>query len=226
MTDSIAMEKPAPAIAAPDSSIYELIRDDIISGRIVANQKLRVAELAERHGTSTNPVREALHQLAGEGFVVMTPNRGARVRPMDEDFIRDIYEIEVLIEPMLTRWFVRIATDAAIQKVEALCVRMEELNYSDPPLHHELDTAFHHAMYERHYNRHAVSLWWRHREILKALGRSYPISMARRVAVLREHRELLDAIKAHDEDRAAAVVALHVEGSGKHTIGQMTASRR
>ncbi len=61
-------------------------------------------------GTTTNPVREALQQLRGEGFVVMMPNRGARVRAIDETFVRDIFEIEVLIEPALTRWFVGLAT--------------------------------------------------------------------------------------------------------------------
>ncbi|MEQ1768812.1 MAG: GntR family transcriptional regulator [Devosia sp.] len=214
------------ATSGPAASIYELIRDEIISGRLAASQKLVVAELAERHGTSTNPVREALHQLLGEGFVLMTPNRGARVRPMDEDFIRDIYEIETLIEPMLTRWFVRIATDDEIAEVDALATRMEEINYSDPEAHGELDTRFHHTMYDRHYNRHAVDLWWKHREILKAVSRRFPTSMARRVAVLKEHRDLVTAIKAHDEGTAAAVITRHVEGSGQHIIGQMGAAAR
>ena len=38
-------------------SIYELIREDIVSGRLAANERLVVAELAERLSTSSNPVR-------------------------------------------------------------------------------------------------------------------------------------------------------------------------
>src|SRR5690606_31559724 len=72
--------------------LYEVIREAIIEGRLEANERLIVADLAKRHGTSTNPVREALQLLRGEGLVIMTPNRGARVRPIDEDFIRDISE--------------------------------------------------------------------------------------------------------------------------------------
>jgi DNA-binding GntR family transcriptional regulator len=48
--------------------------------------------------------------------------------------------------------------------------------------------------------------------------------LARRVAVLREHHELLDHIRAQDADKAAAVITRHVEGSGKHLVGQMLAS--
>lgn len=217
---------PASQALEHESSIYEAIREDIISGRLPANARLIVADLAERHGTSTNPVREALQQLRGEGFVVMAPNRGARVRPIDEDFIRDIYEIEVLIEPALTRWFVGIATEANIATLEALHAEMLQLNYADPVRHGWLDTQFHHTMYERHYNRHAVALWWKHREILRAISRRHQISLGRQASVMREHGELLDAIRAQDEQVAAAIVARHVEGSGRHIIEQMRAARR
>jgi DNA-binding GntR family transcriptional regulator len=225
---SIVPSLDLPAFQPPDrdARVYEAIRDDIISGRIPANARLIVADLAEQHGISTNPVREALQQLRGEGFVVMTPNRGARVRPIDEDFIRDIYEIEVLIEPALTRWFVAIATSADIATLEALHAEMLQLDYSDPVRHGLLDTQFHHTMYDRHYNRHAVELWWKHREILRAISRRHPISLGRQAAVMREHQELLNAIKVNDADMAAAVIARHVEGSGRHIIEQMRAARR
>lgn len=220
------LDLPAFQTLDREASIYEAIREDIISGRIPANARLIVAELAERHGTSTNPVREALQQLRGEGFVVMVPNRGARVRPIDEDFIRDIYEIEVLIEPALTRWFVGIATEADITALEAMHAEMLRLNYSDPVRHGVLDTQFHHTMYERHYNRHALDLWWKHREILRAISRRLPVSLGRQATVMRDHQDVLDAIKAHDANAAAAVLARHVEGSGRHIIEQMRAARR
>jgi DNA-binding GntR family transcriptional regulator len=221
LTLSESMDEPVDRT----TPIYELIREDIISGRLPANGRLKVAELAERHGTSTNPVREALQQLRGEGFVLMTPNRGARVRPIDENFIRDIYEIEVLLEPALTRWFVRIATDDDLAMLHELESEMEAVNYGDPARHGELDTRFHHYMYDRHYNRHAVELWWKHREILRVIARRHPTALGRRVAVFREHRELLEAIKAHDEEAAAATIARHVEGSGRHIVEQMRAVR-
>ena len=208
------------------SSVYEMIREDIISGTIAPNARLKVADLATRYGTSTNPVREALQQLRGEDFVVMEPNRGARVRPIDEDFVRDIIEIEMLIEPALTRWFVSIAVDADIAELEQMQDRIEALNFADPKQHGELDTQFHQIIYDRHYNRHAAELWWKHREILRAISRRFPTSLSRRQSVLGEHRELIDAIRAQDADRAAAVVARHVEGSGRHIIEQMGVARR
>jgi DNA-binding GntR family transcriptional regulator len=219
------MDRPEDSLEQ-QASVYEMIREDIISGRLESNERLKVADLAERYGTSTNPVREALQQLRGEGFVLMEPNRGARVRPIDSDFVRDIIEIEVMIEAALTRWFVSIANDADIVELEAIQAEIEQNNFDDRLRHGQLDTRFHQFIYDRHYNRHAAELWWKHREILRAISRRFPTSLSRRVSVLKEHRELIERIRAQDADGAAAVVARHVEGSGRHIIEQMGVAQR
>ena len=213
----------AVGASSEGASVYELIRDDIIAGRLKANERLIAADLAQRHGTSTNPVREALQLLRGEGFVVITPNRGARVRPIDQDFVRDIYEIGVLIEPALTRWFVGMATLEDIAELERIQDLIEENNFADPIRHSELDTAFHTVMYQRHYNRHAAELWWKHREVLRAVSRRFNFTLARRASIMREHRELIAAVKAGNADGAAALIGQHVEGSGRHILEQMRA---
>ena len=213
---------PIPA-SSEGASLYELIREDIIEGRLAANERLVVADLARRHGTSTNPVREALQLLRGEGFVIFAANRGARVRPIDQDFVRDIYEIGVLIEPALTRWFVNMATAEDIAELERIQDLIEENNFADPFRHSELDTAFHTVMYERHYNRHATELWWKHREVLRAVARRFNFTLARRAAIMREHRALIMHVKAGEADKAAELIARHVEGSGRHVLEQMRA---
>jgi DNA-binding GntR family transcriptional regulator len=213
-------------VPAEGGELYEVIREDIIEGRLAANERLVVADLAKRHGTSTNPVREALQLLRGEGLVIMAPNRGARVRPIDEDFIRDISELTGLIEPFLTRWFVGMATDADMRELERLQGLIEENAFKDTILHSELDTAFHTVMYERHYNRLAAEMWWKNREVLRAVTRRMDYTLARRAAVIRDHRELIQYIRDQDSDRAAETIARHVSGSGRHIVEQMRAKKR
>lgn len=204
-------------------SLFERIRDEIISGRLKPNERLVVADLAERFGTSTNPVREALQLLRGEGFVLFSPNRGARVRPIDHDFVRNIYEISALIEPALTRWFVGMATEADIAELERIQRLIEENNFVDPVLHSGLDVQFHTVVYQRHYNRHAAEIWWKHRQVLRSVNQRFNYTLARRSTVIREHREMIELVRAGEADRAAAVIARHVEGSGRHLLEQMRA---
>lgn len=230
MTDTMGAERLAEDGGEGRSllaeAVYTQLRADILAGRLAADERLKIADLAERYGVSANPVREALQQLRGEGFVVMEPNRGARVRRIDEDFFRDINEVEMLIEPHLTRYFVGIATHADIAELEAIQAQIEALNFSDMAAHSDLDTRFHRLMYDHNYNRHMVDMWWNHRQILGAVTRSMVTSISRRVLVIEEHRAILAAIKAQDARRAAALVARHVRGSSKHWVEQMRALRR
>jgi DNA-binding GntR family transcriptional regulator len=205
-------------------AIYQLIRDDIIQGRLAANSRLKVSALADTYGTSTNPIREALQQLRGEGFVLMEPNRGARVRPIDDNFIRDVIELESLIEPYLAKAFVELATSNDIMKLEELHEEIAELDFLDPIIFTELDTRFHSMFYSKHYNHHTVELWRVHREILSAFSRHVPIAKWRREAVVTEHAKLVDSVKRHDVEGAAEIVNLHIQGAGKHLIEQLRAA--
>lgn len=214
----------ATGVSEEGAAVYELIRDDIISNRLKANDRLVVAELSGRHGATGNAVREALQLLRSQGFVLMAHNKGARVRPIDEEFVRDIYEIGVLIEPALVRWFVSMATPADIAHLEGIQDEIEANDFADPVLHSELDTQFHTLMYERHYNHLTAELWWKHREVLRAVTRRFSFTLARRAQVMRDHRELIQWIKEGDADKAAALIAQHVEGSGRHILEQMRAS--
>ena len=178
------------------------------------------------HGTSTNPVREALQLLRGEGFVIISPNRGARVRPIDQDFVRDIYEIGVLIEPALTRWFVGMATDADIAELERIQGLIEANNFADPIRHSELDTAVPHP------DVPAPLQPARRRAVVEAsrgaARRQPPLQLHAgppRRRCMREHRELIELHQGTaTPTRPPRLIARHVEGSGRHILEQMRAA--
>ena len=211
-------------VSEEGATVYALIRDEIIGGRLEANERLIVGDLAERHGSSGNAVREALQLLRSQGFVLIVHNKSARVRPIDQQFVSDTYEIGALIEPSMVRWFVGMATAADIAELERIQDAIEANNFRDQVLHGELDTAFHHLMYERHYNDLAAELWWKHRELLRAVSRRYTYTLARQAQVMRDHRDLIRLVKEGDSDRAAALIAEHVSGAGRHIVELMRAA--
>ena len=83
--------------------ICDRIRDDIVSGTLSFGSRLTLEQLASRYSAGHMPIREALRQLQGEGLVVLTPNRGARVRAVDVEFVRNIFDLRMAIAPMLAR---------------------------------------------------------------------------------------------------------------------------
>jgi DNA-binding GntR family transcriptional regulator len=59
--------------------------------------------------------------------------------------------------------------------------------------------------------------------VLRAVSRRFNFTLARRAQVMREHRQLIQFIKDGEADKAAALVAQHVEGSGRHVLEHMRA---
>ena len=101
--------------------VANTLRRDIIAGVFEPGTWLKTEELAERYEVSANPVREALWRLQGEGFVVANPNQGARVRAVDDDFVRNIFEIREALEPMIVRRFCERATKSDIARLRDSC---------------------------------------------------------------------------------------------------------
>ena len=70
-----------------------------------------------------------------------------------------------------------------------------------------------------------MALWWKHREILGAINVDQGTSLRRQRDVIDEHRALIRAVQDHDENAAAALIARHVHGSGRHIIDRMRTER-
>lgn len=217
----LALTSEQELVTTASSAIYESIRDDILSGVLEANAKLKISELAKTHEISTNPVREALQQLRGEGLVLFTPNQGARVRPIDRDFVRDVAEVGYLLEPYLLKLFVETASAEDVAQLQGIQDKMQKLNFSDKPLHTDLNNAFHEMMYDRHYNRVAFGVWKQHREIMGSISSRIPIALGRQEAILREHQELIDAIAAQNVEQATEVLSQHIGDAGRHLVDQL-----
>jgi DNA-binding GntR family transcriptional regulator len=69
------------------------IRGRIVSGRLRRGDRVTQEDVARDLGVSRIPVREALVALDREGWVTIEPHRGAFVAGVDEDWIRDHYDI-------------------------------------------------------------------------------------------------------------------------------------
>lgn len=215
----------------PDQPSYnrlrDLIRDDIIEGRLPSGARLKIAELAARYQSSGIPVREALQQLQGEGIVTFTPNRGARVRQIDEAFLRNIYEIRALLEPFLIRWFARHRRDEHLEAMEA--IQRDYDRAAEQGLSHEcmaLNQRFHDVCYTCHYNDEALAVAFRHNGLIRALSARFPPGRARNQQAGQEHWGIIERSRLHDEDGAAAIVEAHVRNAGQDLAERMLAIGR
>lgn len=78
--------------------ITESIREAVLTGVWPPNTKLKPAELAAQFGASTTIIRETLTRLAGEGLLVVQPNRGFFIEDLTLRELRDITDLRCISE--------------------------------------------------------------------------------------------------------------------------------
>jgi DNA-binding GntR family transcriptional regulator len=77
---------------------YRRIRTDIIFGKLVPAEKLKLERLREDYGASVSTLRELLNRLASEGLVVAEAQRGFEVAPVSEENLRELAQLRLLLE--------------------------------------------------------------------------------------------------------------------------------
>lgn len=216
--EDTSMDKGPLTARGVEARPYDMIRQDIIDGRLASGARLKVSELAGIYGTSTIPVREALHRLHGEGFVVITHNQGASVRKIDVGYLANTFDILAMLEAYMIRGFVQYAGDEQLGELERCVVAIETNNFESLEKHRELDARLHEFTYEGHGNQQALEIWNQKRNVLSIRSNMFAIGRERRATILREHREILEAARMRDPDVAAEVVERHVRGSAQALI--------
>src|ERR1700712_5238503 len=79
------------------SSLYEALKRQILTMELDPDEALDEVVLSERYGLSRTPVRGMFRRLAGEGYLDIRENRGARVIPMNHSTLRNFF----LVAPMV-----------------------------------------------------------------------------------------------------------------------------
>lgn len=204
------------------------LRRDIIAGLLEPGEWLKTETLAARYGVSANPVREALWRLQGEGFVVANPNQGARVRVVDDDFVRNIFEIREALEPIIISRFCERVTAAEIARLRDAAAVFAEIASRRTPSFAALDAAnqaFHHIITEGEINLQALEVMDRYASLINATRAKLPIAEASLRKRVNQHNEIIAAIASGDVDSAVAVAAAHIRAACQDMLTQMRLAR-
>jgi DNA-binding GntR family transcriptional regulator len=196
--------------------IVESLTRAIVEHRLQPGTKLAEQKLADHFGVSRTLVRQALFQLTQNRLIRLEPARGAFVAAPTVEEARQVFAVRRMLEAEMTRAFVREVTPARLRALrEHIAQEKAALDDNDAAGRNELLGDFHVRMAELMGNEVLA-------QILRDLvSRSSLISlMYQRAGAARhsqeEHVELVKAMAAKDEERAARLMTehlLHVEES-------------
>ncbi|WP_425400280.1 GntR family transcriptional regulator [Aeoliella sp.] len=192
--------------------LVDRLRSDVLSGYYAEGQPIRQDEVVARYNVSRTPVREALIQLAEEGLVTTTPNRGARVAKQAPDSIREflipirriieVYALKLSFSRLSDEQFARF--DAILQKMREAC---EANDYAGVA---EQDIAFHRSIIEMADEPSLLKIWTtlvgQVRMHFQQSHRAYDDLMD----VYREHAAIVETFRGGDVEESASYFAQRI----------------
>ena len=208
------LARSAPGLAV--NTVADYIKNGIRTGKFAAAQRLVASELAADLQVSLGVVREALSLLDGAGLIELLPNRGAQIRSLSRDDVRQIFELREALEGQaavlaarnLRGVKPRKLLTGAFKKADKAAATGDVVGYR------ATNAAFHQAILALANNPRLVEVASELTVPIYQLQLSMLLNDRELKTAAAGHRRIVDAIFAGDEDRARAEMQDHVRISG------------
>lgn len=193
--------------------IAEVLRDGILTGRLADGEELNQVALAQHFDVSRVPIREALRHLQAEGLIRQEAHRRAVVATLTRDRVMELFDLRVRLETYLLERALPLLTAEEIDAAQELEQRMEATEDHDEWL--QLNRAFHRTLYAPSDASYTLEL----AETIAARTTRYLYQASGGTGLQlvdepqREHRALLDAVRAGGSRAALRTLTQHIEGT-------------
>lgn len=199
--------------------VFNKIRDDILSGVYKEHEELKEIRIGKELGVSRTPVREALRQLELEGLVQIIPNRGAFVTGIQEKDVYDIYMIRARLEGLCARWATEKITPEQLEAMEEN-IYLAEYHAAKGHMDQmaELDSQFHHILYDACGSKMLEHLLIDYHQYVLRVRRKTLSTIERSTACNKEHRSIMEAIRAGKPDLAERLAGEHMQKAYENMV--------
>lgn len=195
---------------------YAALREAIIRCDLKPGERLVIDDLARRFDVSIIPVREALRILESEGLVVSVAHTGTTVAPVSRQLVIEVFAILEGLETVSGRAAALAATEVGLSRLEQIVDRMDRaISSNRPGAWAELNTEFHleisalsgMPMVDQMLRR-ALDHWDRVRRYFFT-----GVFTRRAAAAQREHRRMLEQLRARDVEGIERTMRAHNRGA-------------
>ena len=207
--------KPDGVAGTLASSVYDMMRQDILKGDLPPGEKLRVEYLRDRYGVGASPIREALNRLSVDGVVVRVDQKGFRVAEVSVAELDELIKTRCWLEETAIRESIAAGDDAWEERLVLAFHRLsktprsaDQVTYAMNPDWEVLHRAFHLALIGACGSRWLISYC----EQLNDLADRYrqlAVGYYPRRNELDEHKAIMDAAVNRKPDDAVEVLMDH-----------------
>jgi DNA-binding GntR family transcriptional regulator len=195
---------------------YAQIKGRIITAKMPPGSVINETQLMEEFALGRTPIREAIKQLQMESLVHVTPRKGMYVAEIAVMDLSQIFEVRVELESFATRLAAQRMTESELQDLEKLAKDFQRADPTDKDSLIKLDGEFHTLLAKATHNKFLIKeikyyynlslrIWY------IALNSARPEEID-----VNAHIEVLEAIQAHDPEKAGQRMRKHIQDFHKN----------
>jgi len=194
-------------------SVYNHLKESIISNRFKSGQKLHEKKIAELFQVSSTPVREAIFMLGAEGLVTIKSHKEVVVKEISHEELKEIFQVLSVLESYAVSMTVDNIRTEDMKEIDELQKEMTSYcKKNSIEKYCELNRAIHNKLWELVPNEflrktlHSVHNQFQRYSYAQyyALGKTGALKKS-----LKEHEEILVALKTKNKRRLKALLAKH-----------------
>jgi len=209
-------EASEPSHMTASAFATQRLREAILNGELGPGDRLQQHFLAAKLGLSHVPLREALQRLEFEGFIAISPRRGAFVVPLTAADAAEIFELRVNLETTALRASAKHLSPEQRLLATEICRHADGVK--DKLAYGEVNWQFHRALYaacQRPRTLNLIETLWRN-------ASRYSMLLRHRAPYLRqsqqEHWDILEAAGKQDPELACRLLRAHIEGAAGRVL--------
>lgn len=206
-------------------TLAERIEAAIISGDLQPGSKLSEQALAASLGVSRGPLREAIRRLEGRKLLQRTPNIGVHVASLSPSDLYEILQVREALEGMACALAARNMSDSELEALSDLLDQHQQqksVQEGTGYYQESKDFDFHFRIVKGSRNVRLVQMLC---EDLYYLLRVYRYKSStkpgRAKQALREHKDIVAALKRRDPVEAESKMRLHIANARQYVEEQM-----
>ncbi|MBN7774123.1 GntR family transcriptional regulator [Clostridium aminobutyricum] len=192
--------------------VYEELKMQILTGKIVPGTRMMEVELAEDMGVSRTPIREAIRKLEKEGLVTIEPRKGAYASQISTEDMVEILEVRQNMEGLAAYFAAIRMTPAQLQVLmeveESYNKAIEEGNTPDVIRY---DSKFHKLIVHSSNNKVLIQMVEQLQEMVLRFRYLYYDDFKRAEKMPEEHQMIVDAIANNNAEAARDAADLHIK---------------
>lgn len=199
--------------------VYAYLKDAILRGEYKAGDRLVERVLADKLNISRTPIREALFRLETQRFVRTVPRRGVVVNEITQAEILEIFMILSSLESLAARLAAQKVDDAIAADIDRLMAEIDAaLENGDGEDAVELNVKYNDLVGRASANPKLHEMLIDLKDYVRAFSNLSSSLPGRTREALREHQDVLRAIRNGEADLAESFARIHLEKSKKAYI--------